>query len=625
MSIIYGLISDNLTVLDKLDSFCESKFKLSVSSINVSNTSVALRVAGRGGCFGRAENKDLVLVYSGFVQAPFPDWPEGRPIDAPDEVAARLLTRYLASKETFLESVIGQYVVVIAQKQIPRVLVACDSTGFRKAFYTNTPKGIFFSTSLHMLSAAFPAGVLANRALEDFYLGYEFVPEPQTIYRDVNMLQAGQLTIDSKKTIVTRFAEKKEPANVKKNIKVEEKVIDDLYEVFMETMKLLLPNNKRVGVALGGFDSALVASALTRLGKKVETYSFSFDRREMNQGNIKEFCHAIPVDHHWVKIDPDVICKGLAEYELWFNQIASQPNYLIQFSEVIEAMHQRGIKHAFTGDGCDEIFLGYPIVYKRAMIFSRTWRLPNSIRDLLLWLTNINWLERHLGQPLRLLRNIITILSRKEPMRSHITNRIFDDSSLLQIRNKINPSQCKPSEQILEELATDVESLSTVRRAYHGKSAPGLNSTRNEGSIARTGLTIQSPFTHPLLKAYVNSLPDELHRPKNLDKHADTGKHVLMQMAQVHQLLPSSVIYQPKASPVTSPVDYWFMDQLQELPAKLLKDLPFDYNARYAASLNKYKFAEELYRRISMGRFAFKNLYLLITYARFFSDHGGRL
>lgn len=626
MSIIYGVVSETAAeALAPLDRQVETKWKLAPKTIAGSDgTQITLKVAGSSGCFGQAETATHFLTYSGIIQAPFPEVADYQPIDRPDDIAALLLKRFVDFPQTFLNDVIGQFVVIVGDKRYPRATVATDASGLRKAYYTNTPNGIFFSTNLHLLSGAFPSGPRPNREVEDFFLGYEFLPDSQTLYQDVFRLRSARLDIEGNHLEEATIQACPAQANTADPPQTtdEGKVVADLYEVFMETMKLLMPSDKRVGVAMGGFDSALVASALCRLGKTVETYSFSFERNELNQPMIDRFCDAVPVKHHWVPITADVIAKGLEEYALWFNQIASQPHYLIQFGHVIATMQKHGIMHTFTGDGCDEVFLGYPIVHKRATIFSRMGRLPLPVRNLLLWLLSSALLERNLGQPLRILRNIITILARTEPTRGHITNRIFDDITLAHIRKSAPPVQPKSSEQILEELALGLDSLSPIRLAYHGKAAPGLNATRNEGAVSMSGLTIQSPFTHPMLTSFAKKLPDELSRPKEKSKSAVTGKYILMRMAEDHGLLPSEIIYQPKASPVTSLSDYWLMNDLQNLVKQLLTDLPFQYDRRNIQALSSYKLAEELFRKRTLGQFAFKNVSLLLTYARYFSQNG---
>jgi hypothetical protein len=116
---------------------------------------------------------------------------------------------------------------------------------------------------------------------------------------------------------------------------------------------------------------------------------------------------------------------------------------------------------------------------------------------------------------------------------------------------------------------------------------------------------------------FCNKIPTDLLRPKRATKSKKTGKYILMRMAEEKKLLPSEIIFQRKASPVTSPVDYWYMDQLKPFILSLFKDLPFPYDQAYAENLLRFKLAEELYRSITLGKYAGHAVSLLATYASF--------
>ena len=91
-----------------------------------------------------------------------------------------------------------------------------------------------------------------------------------------------------------------------------------------------------------------------------------------------------------------------------------------------------------------------------------------------------------------------------------------------------------------------------------------------------------------------------------------------MKMAEDFDLLPTEVIYQAKASPVTAPVDSWYMGPLREQLLDLLKGLPFHYDNEYVSALLHPKMAENLYRRnFTIGHYAMHAMSMLVTYASY--------
>ncbi|MEX2201004.1 MAG: asparagine synthetase B family protein [Dongiaceae bacterium] len=570
-----------------------------------------------GAILGFAQDRLRYLIYLGVFHRPMADWPSGMPLDNPDETARRLLARYDRLKERFLDGIDGQFVLVLYDGALKRLILASDPAGSRSIFYRVKSDCIEFSTNLVSMSILC-SDMKIDRTIEDFLLGYEFLPWDRTVFRGVKRLSKGTI-LDFQNGRATSTGTVQSPIAVSTAHSGDEKsVIHALHDEFMQSLESMLPSSGPVALLLGGFDSALIAAGLVRLGRKFESFTFRFHDEGYNQQHVETLQRHLGHRHTWVEIDSNVIRAGLKHYPLWFNQPAGQMHYLIETAHACRVIRDSGYRHCLTGDGCDEVFLGYPTVHQRAVLFQRLGRLPQSFTTAASWPLKARIAERHLGHVARLGRNVINILGRHMPVRGHISSRVFDEISLDYLRHGIRPQQEKDVEAILTELAAGLEGLSPLRLAYHGKSSVGLNKMKVEGSSAASGLTIQSPYQHPGLARLARNLPDELLRPRAATQGKAMGKHVLMRMAETFQLLPTEVIYQPKASPVAAPVDDWYMGDLKPDLLAAVRDLPFDYDMSYIDDLLKPKRAEELFRNhVGLGRYAFHAISLLATYASF--------
>jgi hypothetical protein len=188
------------------------------------------------------------------------------------------------------------------------------------------------------------------------------------------------------------------------------------------------------------------------------------------------------------------------------------------------------------------------------------------------------------------------------------------------------PPQERSPEEILGELASGLEDVSPIRLAYKGKGAVGLNKTKLEGSTASSGITVCSPFLHPGMRRMAAMLPEEMLRPKQRTKSEATGKYALMRMAEEQQMLPEEMIYQEKRSPVTAPVDQWYMGPLRNrVLAQLENGLPFRCNEEAVDALLEPKLAESWFRRyVGISRYAMHAPALLASYASFTERVGPR-
>ena len=578
-------------------------------------------VCDKGSVLGKASIDGCFLVYSGLITSLGPGV-DVSAMDAPDTTAAIMLSRYMDQGLGFLDDLSGQFAVVLFDASSSVLVVSSDSVGQRRLFYTDNHGEFIFATHLILLATGFDGGVEIDRSLEDFLLGFEFMPFNRTVYNGVTYLGPGEVIEVVNGQICSRGAITKgsDPA-----IEIGDyDAINDvnasrrLYEVFMSAVESQCPSTSDLAVLLGGFDSALVAAALTRIGKRVETFTFGFDDKQLNQPNVETLRRHLGCHHTWVPITEQVIINGLRNYSLWFNQPASQAHYPVQTAFALSNMREHGHTHCFSGDGCDELFLGYPMIYRRAQLFLRFGVLPARIRNLLMRVLCGSYLERHLGHSLRMARNVITVLGRKMPSRGHIAHRILDECSLEQLRIDEAPVQECDIEVMLAEIAARHGDVSPIRLAYLAKAAVGVNRNRNEGATCQSGVSIRSPFQDATLRQFVSQLPDSMLRPEEKTKADKTGKYILMKMAEEFDLLPTEVIYQAKASPVTAPVDGWYMGPLREQLLDLLKGLPFRYDHEYVSALLHPKMAENLYRRnFTIGRYAMHAMSMLVTYASY--------
>ena len=585
------------------------------SSIHCGYTKITGEVTGKA-TFGNVQ-----LIYSGFLYLPLPGWEKGSPLDNADSTAYYLLQRYQTLGKDFLQAISGQYVIAICDNDNDTLVIANDPGGFRKLFYYAKENFLAFSTNLASINAAFTQPLEIDRSLEDFLLGYEFLPSQNTIFKDVKNLAPG--TILAFKHGNASFTKNKNISNSaisKCNISSEKDVMKALYNEYNNALQYQCPSDNKIAVMLGGFDSALVASSLTKMGKNVETFSFYFEDESYNQKHTDTLAKHLGIKHNWIKITPKTLRNGIKDYSLWFNQPVGQMHYVLNTAYVCKIIRNHGFEHCFTGDGCDEIFLGYPTVHSRAKLFLKLGKVPNFIANIFLYIFNNNLIEDKLGHVARVIRNVLTVMQRPITVRSHITHRVFDEKSLQRLRTGVTPKQSMEVEDILAKLVKGLENESILRLAYRGKSAVGLNKNKIEGCSYFSGLTLQSPFQYPGLCEFVKSLPEEYLRPQTAEKNksAATGKYILMRMAEEYNLLPPEIIYQKKASPVTAPVDGWYMEQLNKDILEAISYLPFAYNNNYVENLLKPKFVEEMFRKhVGLGRYSSHTTSLLATYANY--------
>ncbi len=575
----------------------------------------------RAAILGLATSQQVCLCVLGAIHEPFPVPLEGSPLDDPNVTAAALLARYLDSGDSFLDGVIGSYCVALFDARDDSLLLARDPAGASHLFVYEHAGEVLFATRLIDLIGLLGADCRLDRSFEDFFLGYEFLPDDRTLLAGVRELPKAQINRwrggQRSERGILGFGP--DPALLAAaSTATEDCVIDALHQAFMESLVDQCQSQGPIGVLLGGFDSMLIAATLTAMGREVETFTFRYREDGYTQRMVDELQSLLDIRHNWVDITPGVLARGLECFGQRFNQPVGQAHYLIATAEAARVMGERGIAHCLTGDGCDGLFLGYPTVHARARFISALSSLRGVLAPAIIAAGSSGWLEQRIGHPYRFGRNIGRVLARPLPARGHIAACTLDKTSLKFLRQGAGPVQAEDAEATLQRLAAGLESVEPLRLAYLGKGRVGLNANKLEGAARSSGISFLSPYLHPRMAAVAARIPDQLNRPRGRDKAADTGKYIFMRMVDKYRMLPAAFVHQPKMSPVTAPVDLWYWGELRDAVLKQFEGLPFAYDAEYAASLLTPKPAEHWFRnRIGISRYVTQAASLLATYAAF--------
>jgi asparagine synthetase B (glutamine-hydrolysing) len=506
--------------------------------------------------------------------------------------------------------------VLVAVEPSSGSLVAAVGAGWHRLFVAHPARGgTVVSTSLGLLAKLLGDEVAPDRSYEDFLLGFGFLPDDRTVHRGIAVLHPGVHHWGGPAR--NTAAEIAQPEGDAVEVPSFDAAADELHDRFMEVVEELAGPHRSVAVMLGGFDSALVAAALARLGREVTTFTFGFGDKYYEQRNVDLVTQTARSTERWVQITPEVIIQGLLEFGRTFAQPGPQPHYQIHTLHASREIRAEGFDMVLTGDGCDAIFLGYPMVNTRARLMARLGRIPHPLVDLAHAASSTRMADRHLGHVGRMARSTLGNLRLPMPERGHLPTRYLDDVALARLRAEPAPEQTESVTEIRHRLALGVAGLDPVRLAFHGNAATGQSRVKVDGSVAATGLRQYSPFLHPRLKSFVTGLPVEYLRPPG-SAAGSAGKAVLIEMIRRHRLLPDQVVDMPKQSPVAAPIDHWYTGELKAEVLSLLEHLPFEWNREFIADVLRPKFAERQYReRVALGHHTYQVIGLLASYASF--------
>ncbi|MCT7578824.1 asparagine synthase (glutamine-hydrolyzing) [Aliarcobacter butzleri] len=275
------------------------------------------------------------------------------------EVLIRLYQKYGFD---FLNKLNGMFSFCIYDMKKDLYFCARDRYGKKPFFYYFKDNKFIFSSSVKSILNLLDYKPNLNKVALSKYMQYFVSFGEDSFYQDIFKLEASTYLIyESNKS---RELQKKKyyKINTYKAIKDEKQALNDIEELLFKSVEYRLNSDVEVASLLsGGMDSSLISAFYTKiLGKKINTFSIGYDE-------YKNYCELdfaqitanyINSNHHPVEINQK-------EYINHFEQtldMLEEPHgdsAAIPLNILTKQIHKAGIKTVLSGEGSDEIFLGY--------------------------------------------------------------------------------------------------------------------------------------------------------------------------------------------------------------------------------------------------------------------------
>jgi asparagine synthase (glutamine-hydrolysing) len=280
--------------------------------------------------------------------------------------------------EAVLAHLRGMFAFAIWDSTKRKLFLARDRFGKKPLYYAKIDGTLFFASEMKSLLQyeRFPREV--DDSLLDYYFTYLYVPSPLCFFRAARKLPPGHYLTYEKGDI--RVKEYWDLAFLPKIEDLgEEAAVDHLYDLLLEAVKVRLRSDVPLGAFLsGGVDSSIVVALMRRAGaEKVRTFSIGFHEGYYNElPYAKEVAEFLSTDHTEKIVEPDVISllpKLLWHFDEPYADSSMIPTYLVAEET------KKDVTVALTGDGGDEIFVGYPTL-SDPKIYEYYKRVPRPVR-----------------------------------------------------------------------------------------------------------------------------------------------------------------------------------------------------------------------------------------------------
>lgn len=391
----------------------------------------------------------------------------------------------------------GMFAFALWDARRQRLYLVRDRLGVKPLVFSAANGSVAFASTVRALRAAGIGGELDPEAMLEF-LQWGFVSDAHTMYRQVCKVPAATIVEWGGGTLQQRRYWSP-PAAVSTPSDSFESAVEATEELLLESVRLRLQADVPIGALLsGGIDSSLVCWAMTRLGSNVTAYTISTPGDPWDEASAA--CHtarALGMPHCVLEVSAEA-APAVEELVSAYAEPLASPSALgmLQVSRAMTSC----VKVLLTGDGGDDVFLGYPRHRHLWLAGLLARQLPGAVTG--------GWFACRAGFP------------RRGPLRRLAALLDYTAGDLQAFGRGIGLPQTMPGllgerlrqaagcqQRAFGERVGDGKFLSRLLAYEHKTRFVGEYLTKVDGATMYYGLEARSPFLDQSLWEYAAALP----------------------------------------------------------------------------------------------------------------------
>ncbi len=511
--------------------------------------------------------------------------------------------------KNLLSKVSGMFAMVVWDQAHKKIYLCRDRFGEKPLYYGFVGKGnkksLVFASELKAIFKHPQFEKKLNPLSVNLYFQYGYVPEPYSIFKNINKVSAGhffefslsELLINGEgKSICYWSLSKISQINSKDTILLDKDFIHTKFEkLLVKAVQQQMLSEVPIGAFLsGGIDSSLVVALMQEISSKpVKTFTIGFSDKNYNEASYaKLIAKHLNTDHSELILDPKSVLDQISNlpkiYDEPFADSSQVPTVILsQFA-------RKDVTVALTGDGGDEILAGY----NRHVLAHRHWTKIQALPP---------FLRKKMGQiidyfPEKYINSVgqyIPLVNRYKNIGEKLKklSLIFSQNTIEGFYKELTTQwgNFKPLKQeFMKEYKTDyiepkmhknLDNLHSVLWHDIHHYLPGDILTKVDRASMASSLETRTPFLNKDVAEFAWSLPSSL-------KIGPNGGKTLARF-QLEKRLPKSAFERPKHG-FALPIDLWMRTTLRDWVEASIDLAEKDSNSVVSTKIIRKKWLEHL-------------------------------
>ena len=282
----------------------------------------------------------------------------------------------------------GMFAFALWDEVNQKLFLVRDRLGVKPLVYSINNGCLAFASTPRALCEAGLVGEIDKQAVAE-YLEFGYVTDDSAIYRGANKVPAASILEWSNGA--ARIREYWQPPQLSETNLTFEEAVEETERLFLQAVERRLQADVPVGALLsGGIDSSLVCWAIAKLGSDITAFTVATpgDPWDESQDAIATARH-LKIKHEILPLTPEDTCDPTQLTEAYAEPFACASALgMLNVSQAVK----RKATVLLTGDGGDDVFLGYP-EHRNFWLAQRFANLlPNQVAKL--WLRQRDHLPR---------------------------------------------------------------------------------------------------------------------------------------------------------------------------------------------------------------------------------------
>lgn len=283
-----------------------------------------------------------------------------------------LLASWITWGAAVLEKLNGGFAFAIYDRVEGSLTLVRDRFGKRPLYYTNAEDGtfIFGSEIKSFLPYKYFSPALDLEMLTEIFTFWTPTPDGSA-FKGVKQVPPGSMvSIGPEMELKLKCLTRAELEEMPYEGSLEEALFATRNSI-TESVRIRLRGDVPVGVYLsGGMDSTLMTKVVQELsGNQVHTFSVEFDDPTFDESDMQQVVSSrIGTDHTAIRINDTDITANF-QSALWHAEVPMFSTAIVPMWLMSKQVQEKGFKAVITGEGADEVFVGYDI-FKETLIRS---------------------------------------------------------------------------------------------------------------------------------------------------------------------------------------------------------------------------------------------------------------